>query len=417
VCIRSCRTCSPAPPRWQAARADCQKCLRTTDIDQVGDAIHLTFFEMLGNWSLGAYFKQESITWSHELLTRDDLLAIPPQRLWISVFAGNQATPADAESAGIWRALGIPAERIIYLSEEHNWWALGPEGPCGPDTEVFIDTTGVTCQRGEAECLPGTCDCGRFVEVWNNVFMTFQRHGGQLLPLLQANVDTGMGLERTLAVLGGVDQTAPLAAIHQRIASLSPTTVAERTSHPELARALRILTDHLRSAVFILGDQAGVQPSNQGRGYVLRRLICRAVRACQTLGIQPQRWAQTAELVIVRYGSVYPELAEHADRIANAILGEGERFEGTLGRATAKLRREIARLRAQGGDRIPAEVAFHLYDTDGLPIEFTSEIACEAGFSVDLDGFERLFDQHRQRAHDPAALFGSAAQGDLRAWW
>jgi alanyl-tRNA synthetase len=381
--------------------ADCQKCLRTTDIDQVGDTTHLTFFEMLGNWSLGAYFKGESITWSHELLTRDDLLAIAPQRLWISVFAGNQATPADEEAARIWGALGIPAERIVYLGEEHNWWTLGPEGPCGPDTEVFVDTTGTACQRGEAGCRPGTCDCGRFVEVWNNVFMTFQRRGGQLLPLPQANVDTGMGLERMLAVLGGVGsvyQTAPLDAIHQRIASLSPTGVDERTSHPELIRALRILTDHLRSAVFILGDQAGVLPSNQGRGYVLRRLIRRAVRACQTLRIQPQRWAQTAELVIDRYSAVYPELAEHADRIANALIGEGERFEATLGRATAKLRREIARLRAQGDNRIPAEVAFHLYDTDGLPLELTSEIAREAGVDLDIDGFERLFDQHRQRS-------------------
>ena len=381
--------------------ADCQKCLRTTDIDQVGDPTHLTFFEMLGNWSLGAYFKGESITWSHELLTRDDLLAIAPQRLWISVFAGNQATPADEEAARIWGALGIPAERIVYLGEEHNWWTLGPEGPCGPDTEVFVDTTGAACQRGEAGCRPGTCDCGRFVEVWNNVFMTFQRRGGQLLPLPQANVDTGMGLERMLAVLGGVGsvyQTAPLEAIHQRIASLSPTGVDERTSHPELIRALRILTDHLRSAVFILGDPAGVLPSNQGRGYVLRRLIRRAVRACQTLRIQPQRWAQTAELVIDRYSAVYPELAEHADRIANALLGEGERFEATLGRATAKLRHEIARLRAQGDNRIPAEVAFHLYDTDGLPLELTSEIAREAGVDLDIDGFERLFDQHRQRS-------------------
>jgi alanyl-tRNA synthetase len=171
------------------------------------------------------------------------------------------------------------------------------------------------------------------------------------------------------------------------------------TSSPptrELVRALRVLTDHLRSAVFILGDPNGVLPSNQGRGYVLRRRIRRAVRACRTLQIQPQRWAQTAELVIDRYGSVHPELADHADRIANAIIGEGERFEATLRRATAKLRREIARLRAQGGDRIPAEVAFHLYDTDGLSIEVTSEIAREAGFNLDVDGFERLFDQHRQ---------------------
>jgi alanyl-tRNA synthetase len=393
--------------------ADCQKCLRTTDIVEVGDATHLTFFEMLGNWSLGAYFKRESITWSHEFLTRDDLLAIPPRRLWISVFAGNQATPADEESARTWRALGIPAERIVYLPEEHNWWALGPEGPCGPDTEVFVDTTGAACQRGDTECLPGTCDCGRFVEVWNNVFMTFQRRGGQLLPLPQANVDTGMGLERMLTVLNGVAsvyQTPPLDAVHDRITSLSPTTVAERTSRPELARALRILTDHLRGAVFILGDQRGILPSNQGRGYVLRHLIRRAVRACHTLQIQPQRWAQTAELVIERYGTVYPELLEHADRISSAIIAEGERFEATLRRATTKLRREIARLRAQGADRIPAEVAFHLYDTDGLPVEVTGEIAREAGFDLDLDGFERLFAQHRQRSRQQRNQSAGQAQ-------
>jgi alanyl-tRNA synthetase len=193
-------------------------------------------------------------------------------------------------------------------------------------------------------------------------------------------------------------------AIHQRIADLSPIGVAERTSRPELIRALRILTDHLRSAVFILGDPNGVLPSNQGRGYVLRRLIRRAVRACQTLGIQPQRWAQTAELVIERYGAAYPELPEHADRTANALIGEAERFEATLRRATTKLQRGIARLRAQGGDRIPAEVAFHLYDTDGLPIDVTGEIAREAGFGVDLDGFERLFDQHRQRSRPDGSV-------------
>jgi alanyl-tRNA synthetase len=210
-----------------------------------------------------------------------------------------------------------------------------------------------------------------------------------------------------LTVLNGtasVYQTAPLDAVHQRIASLSPTGVDQLTSRPELVRELRILTDHLRSTVFILGDQAGVQPSNQGRGYELRRLIRRAVRACQTLGIQPQLWAQTAELVIDRYGAVYPELPAHADLIANALIGEGERFEATLGRATAKLRREIARLRAQGGGRIPAEVAFHLYDSDGLPIEVTGEIAAEAGFSVDVDGFERLFDQHRQRSRPDGSV-------------
>lgn len=381
--------------------ADCQKCLRTTDIAEVGDPVHLTFFEMLGNWSLGAYFKLESITWSHELLTRADLLAIPPERLWISVFAGNQATPADEESAGTWRSLGIPAERIVYLPEEHNWWALGPEGPCGPDTEIFVDTTGVPCQRGDAECLPSTCECGRFVEVWNNVFMIFERREGELLPLPQANVDTGMGLERTLTVLNGVGsvyETPPLDAVYERIASLSPTTIDERSSRPELVRALRILTDHLRSAAFILGDRHGVLPSNQGRGYVLRRLIRRAVRACQTLRIESQSWARTAALVIERYGSVYPELRENADRISNGIVRECERFEGTLRRGTAKLRREIARLRAEGGDRIPADVAFHLYDTDGLPIEFTREIAREAGLDLDVDGFERLFAQHRERS-------------------
>ena len=215
-----------------------QKCVRTSDIEEVGDATHLTFFEMLGNWSLGAYFKQDSITWSYEFLTGPDYLNIPADRLWVTVFEGNKDAPRDEEAARIWRSLGIPESRIVYLGAEHNWWAVGPEGPCGPDTEIFVDTREGPCEDEdpERECLPGLCRHERFFEIWNNVFMTFERQGEELRELPQRNVDTGMGLERTLAVLNEVDsvfETHPLVEIKQGLAGLlRPLAPARRPSRP-----------------------------------------------------------------------------------------------------------------------------------------------------------------------------------------
>src|SRR5262252_2512092 len=288
---------------------DCQKCVRTTDIEEVGDNSHLTFFEMLGNWSLGDYFKKESITWSYEFLTRPECLNIPAGLLYVSVFAGDENAPRDEVAAKIWRSLGIPDERIAFLSAEHNWWAAGEEGPCGPDTEIFVDLTQEPCTRG-SECIAGVCKCGRFFEVWNNVFMSYNRTNGVTSPLAVNNVDTGMGLERTLAALNGAEtvyETPAFQPITRRIYEASGFTPEEIAADPRLLKAFRVVSDHLRTAVFILGDQGAVTPSNQGQGYVLRRLIRRAIRFCGVLNFDPTKWADIAEVVVENYENAYPE--------------------------------------------------------------------------------------------------------------
>jgi alanyl-tRNA synthetase len=379
---------------------NCQKCMRTSDIEEVGDGTHLTFFEMLGNWSLGAYFKQESISWSYEFLTGRDFLNIPADRLWISVFEGNDDAPRDEEAAEVWRSLGIPSNRIVYLGAEHNWWALGPEGPCGPDTEIFVDTRGAPCDDEDParECLPGLCRHERFFEIWNNVFMTFERRGGELRELPQRNVDTGMGLERTLAVLNDVDsvyETHPLVEIKDGIAKLLDG--ADSSLPPErVERALRILTDHLRTSVFVLGDPNPVEPSNQGRGYVLRRLIRRAARVCHQVGLDMSAWAGASKEVARVYGSVYPELEKRSADIAEQLRDELNRFQRTLARGTARIERELARLRDSDQHVLPGEVAFQLYETYGFPVELTEELAGEEGVKVDLEGYRRAEAQHRE---------------------
>ena len=377
-----------------------QKCVRTNDIEEVGDATHLTFFEMLGNWSLGAYFKEESIAWSYEFLTGGDYLNIPHDRLWITVFEGNEDVPRDEEAAAVWRSLGIPPNRIIYLGAEHNWWAAGPEGPCGPDTEIFVDTRGEPCpdEDPERECLPGLCKHERFFEVWNNVFMTFERRGSELRELSQRNVDTGMGLERTLAVLNAVDsvyETHPLAQIKHELAQL--ITASGATLPPErVERALRILADHLRTAVFLLGDQSPVEPSNQGRGYVLRRLIRRASRVCHQAGLDPAAWASVSKEVVRVYGSAYPELEKRSSEVLEQLTDELNRFQKTVVRGTARIEKELARLREKGQRVLPGEVAFQLYETYGFPVELTEELAREEGVEVDLEGYRRSEEQHKE---------------------
>jgi alanyl-tRNA synthetase len=379
---------------------DYQKCVRTSDIDEVGDATHLTFFEMLGNWSLGAYFKQQSITWSYEFLTGADHLNIPSDQLWVTVFEGNQDASRDEEAAEIWRSLGIDRRRIVYLGAEHNWWALGPEGPCGPDTEIFVDTRGQPCpdEDPERECLPGLCRHERFFEIWNNVFMLFERRGGVLRELPKRNVDTGMGLERTLAVLNRVPsvyETHPLVEITKGLAGL--LTASGSALAPERAeRAIRILTDHLRTSVFMLGDQSPVEPSNQGRGYVLRRLIRRAARVCHQAGFETSAWAEASKEVVRLYGSAYPELKRRPAEITEQLVAELDRFERTLARGTARIEKELARLRESGRRVLPGDVAFQLYETYGFPVELTRELAGEEGVEVDLEGYRRSEERHRE---------------------
>lgn len=385
---------------------DCQKCVRTTDIDDVGDPSHLTFFEMLGNWSLGDYYKNESIRWSYEFLTDPQYLGIDPQRLWITIFEGNEVVPRDDESAEVWRSLGIPDERIIALGEDDNWWSAGAEGACGPDTEIFMDRTGVPCARGD-ECLPGTCDCDRFFEIWNNVFMSYERRGGEITPLPKRNVDTGMGLERTVAMLNDLPSVYEIPTLVEIRNSITEP-LEEAPTGEAAARALRILVDHLRAAVFIIGDTTSTLPSNQGRGYVVRRLIRRSIRVAQSLGLDPYHWADCSLRVIDLYGEVYPELERHRGLIHDELRAECERFLTTLHRGMRKLESEIESLVAAGGGVLSGEVAFHLYDTDGFPVDLTQEVAREAGLEVDIDDFERRFAEHRDRSRGQRAAGGLA---------
>lgn len=389
---------------------DCQKCVRTTDIEEVGDNSHLTFFEMLGNWSLGDYFKKESITWSYEFLTRADCLNIPAELIHVSVFAGDGNAPRDEEAAGIWRSLGIPDERIAFLSAEHNWWAAAEEGPCGPDTEIFVDITQEQCEQGN-QCIAGLCKCGRFFEVWNNVFMSYNRSNGVTTPLTTNNVDTGMGLERTLAVLNGaqtVYETSAFQPITEALVALSAYSVEEIRADRLLTRALRVVSDHLRTAAFILGDEGAVTPSNQGQGYVLRRLIRRAIRFCGVLKIDAGQWAETSQVVIDNYSDAYPELRTKAARIRQELLLERERFQRTLIKGTQLLEEEINELKASNVSALPGDFAFRLYDTYGFPIEFTQELAGEHGISVDLQDFHNRFDEHRIHSKAEAARSGLA---------
>ena len=396
-----------------ARLVDVQKCVRTNDIEEVGDSTHLTFFEMLGNWSLGDYFKEESITWSWEFLTSPQWLGIPKERIAVSCFAGGLGVERDEVSYQVWRKLGVPDERIAFLGIEDNWWATGDEGPCGPDTEIFYDTVGTACERG-ADCKPG-CDCKRWVEIWNNVFMAYSRQAGQVLDLPKRNVDTGMGLERTLAVLSGVEtvyETSSFRPIVEALIAKSKYSEAEIRAKPELLRALRVVSDHLRTSVFIIGDERGTAPSNQGAGYVLRRLIRRAIRFCDTLGIPAEAWVATHQVVIDLFAKAYPELRQNAERIAHELGVEHARFDQALKTGIRLLTKDLEDLKAAGSTVLSGESAFKLYDTYGFPIEFTVELVGEQGFSVDMEGYERRFAEHREASKTEAAKSGLADLSD-----
>ncbi|MFN2351193.1 MAG: alanine--tRNA ligase, partial [Kiritimatiellia bacterium] len=305
-----------------------QKCIRTGDIDAVGDASHLTFFEMLGNWSLGDYFKQEAIAWSYQFLTGADYLDFRPDQLYITVFEGDNQVPADEESAKTWKKLGIPEAHVLFLPMADNWWGpAGQTGPCGPDTEMFVDTGRPAC--GDA-CGPG-CGCGKFFEIWNDVFMQYNKTAqGSYVPLCQHNVDTGMGLERTSAMLQGktsVYETELFQPLIEQIATASGRAFDQDQA---TTRAFRVIADHLRSAVFIIGDEQGIVPGNLGQGYVLRRLIRRAVRHAKQLGLQPGFTGALAGSVIEGYRPTYPELEQNRDRIIRELGTEEQKFEKTL---------------------------------------------------------------------------------------
>jgi len=373
---------------------NCQKCIRTGDIEEVGDMSHLTFFEMLGNWSLGDYFKEDAITWSFEFLTSDRYLGFSPERISVTVFEGNDVVPLDEESVRIWKRLGIPEKRIFPLPADDNWWKLpGDRTPCGPDTEMFIDTGREPCGAG---CRPG-CNCGKYFEIWNDVFMQYEnRSDGPPVPLKQHNVDTGMGVERTAAMLQGKKSVFETELFAPMIEVITRQCGREMYESAETGRAFRVVADHLRSAVFILGDEQGITPGNLGQGYVLRRLIRRAARFGKKIGLGVGFSRPVAETAIQVYGQVYPELEANGEHILKELVAEEENFEATLNRGMGELEKVLSRMGEHDQTVLPGRVAFRLYDTCGFPLEFTEEICRERGFEVDREGFEKAFEKHRQ---------------------
>ncbi|MEM5797160.1 MAG: alanine--tRNA ligase [Candidatus Aenigmatarchaeota archaeon] len=363
-----------------------QKCLRTDDIDSVGDDSHLTFFEMLGNWSLGDYWKEEAIKWSWEFLTDEKWLGIDKNKIYISVFAGDEDAPRDEESASIWRSLGVPSERIFYLSKKDNWWGpAGATGPCGPDTEMFYDTGKEP--HGE-DCRPGD-SCGKYVEIWNDVFMQYNKTAdGKYELLKQKNVDTGMGVERTVAMLQNkksVYEIETFKPIVEKIKELAKIKSPDENQE----RSIRIITDHIRASTFVLSEE--IVPSNVDRGYVLRRLIRRSIRHGKLIGIEKEFLGDLAEIVINIYKDSYPELEKKKEFILTELKKEEIKFRNTLEKGLKKFE-EIARQ----VKIIDGKSAFLLFQSFGFPIEMTKELAKELNIAVDEKGFEEEFKKHQQ---------------------
>ena len=372
-----------------------QKCIRTGDIEEVGDDTHCTFFEMLGNWSLGDYFKEEAIKWSWEFLTSEKWLGIPKEKLYVTVFEGDEDAPRDMESYEHWRGLGVAEDHIFFLPKEHNWWGpAGLTGPCGPDTEMFIDTGKEKCSK---DCSPA-CSCGKYVEIWNDVFMEYNKTAdGKFEPLSQKNVDTGMGLDRTIAVLQGVDSVYDTDLYQGIMDKISELSQFEYRKDQETTRSYRIVADHIRTATFILGDEKAISPSNVDQGYVLRRLIRRAIRFSLKIGIPEGMLAKVAEAVVDQYKDAYPELSKNKATIIEELRLEEERFQRTIKQGLREFDKLINRLK--GDDKtISGQKAFRLYDTFGFPIEFTQELAEEKGYQVDIEGFEQSFKKHQEKS-------------------
>ncbi len=382
---------------------DVQRCIRTGDIEDVGDFSHLTFFEMLGNWSLGDYFKEDSIRMSWEFLTSSDWLGIPADKLAVTCFAGDDDVPRDDESAQMWMSLGMPEDRIFFLGREDNWWGpAGETGPCGPDTEIYVDT-GI---EGTKESRPGVSD-GKWMEIWNNVFMQYNKQAdGTFAKLDRRCVDTGMGVERTSTILQGrtsvyeTELFRPIIAEIERVADVSYGT------HDSVDASIRIIADHARTATHIIGDEAGVAPSNIGAGYILRRLIRRAIRHGRKLGLTQPFLTSIARVVIDMYREIHPMLITKRDEIFSELTGEEERFLDTLKKGEHEFEKLLPNLEKNPARTIPGRVAFRLYDTYGFPIEITEELAAENDMTVDREGFEEAFRKHQEKSKaDSAGAF------------
>lgn len=387
--------------------ANVQKCVRTGDIDKVGDSWHLTFFEMLGNWSLGSYWKKEAIEWSFEFLTSKKWLGIPAKKLSVTVFAGDKDAPRDEESAQTWQNFGIHKERIFYLPKIENWWGpAGQTGPCGPCTEMFYDTGKNKCGP---DCRPG-CDCGKYSEIWNNVFMAYNKTAqGKYKPLAQKNVDTGMGVERTVAVLNNQDnvyemelfepiikEIKKLTTTNYKLPSLDSPAASPRgepSRRDGQTTNYRIIADHLKAATFILAEN--IEPSNIEQGYVLRRLIRRAIRYGKQIGIEDVFLHKIAETVINLYKDVYPELKKNKDFIFEQLIKEEEKFKKTLIKGLKELERLVSR-KYKDKKEFSAEDAFYVYETYGFPLEMIEEELKNYNLKVNLDDFQKCFKKHQE---------------------
>ena len=392
---------------------DYQKCVRTGDIDEVGDPSHLTCFEMLGNWSLGDYFKKESIAFSYEFLTSPKWLGLDPRKISVTVFAGDENAPRDEEAATFWKENGMPEDKIAYLPASDNWWAAGPTGPCGPDTEIFYWVGEGLPPAGSNK---GT-DSANWMEIWNNVFMQYNRVDEKtLVPLPKQNVDTGMGLERTNCILQGktsVYLTEVFQPIIKTIEGLSGYTYG---TDDEKDKSVRIIADHSRSSVFILGDQKGVTPDRVGAGYVLRRLIRRAVRHGMKLGIEKDFMAEVAATVIENFKNAYPELEENKEKVFRELTAEEAKFRTTLKKGEAEFQKLLPNLMKNPKKIISGKVAYNLYETYGYPLELTQELGAENGFTVDVEGFKEAERKHQEAsktAEAGAAKGGLAEQSDV----
>ena len=391
-------------PHPQGKRlTDYQKCVRTNDIDEVGDNRHLTYFEMLGNWSLGDYFKEESIQMSYDFLTKE--LEIPAEKISVTCFAGDEDCARDEVTAECWKKAGIPEERIYYFGKDDNWWIAGETGPCGPDTEMFYDTGKPKCSP---ECNP-SCGCGKYVEIWNNVFMEFYKDAeGKYTKLKQRNVDTGLGIERMTMILEGKEtpfETELFSHIMDKLVELQKVdNIASR----------RIVAEHLRSSMMIIAD--GGRPSNIDRGYILRRLIRRMIRHMNKLQISLDELSTLIDLNVENLKEMYPELEDKKEIIKNVIIEEKDKFVKTLTKGEKEFEKEIEEIKKQGKETVDGKIVFKLYDTYGFPPEVTEELAKENGMKIDKEEFSKLFKEHQEKSRagsEQKFKGGLAATGEM----
>lgn len=381
---------------------DFQKCVRTVDIDEVGDNRHLTYFEMLGNWSLGDYFKEESIQMSFDFLTKE--LGIPVEKLSVTCFAGDEDAPKDEVSYECWKKAGIPEERIYFFGKDDNWWIAGEEGPCGPDTEMFYDTGKEPCSEN---CNP-SCSCGKYVEIWNNVFMEYFKDKNGYSKLKQKNVDTGLGLERMTMLLQGKKTPYEIEIFAPVMEEL------EKMQKVDDIQSRRIIAEHIRSSMMIIND--GGVPSNVDRGYILRRLLRRAIRHMNKLGIDLNEISHIIDVSVNALKEMYPELLANKENIKKVIIEEKDKFVRTLQNGEKEFEKAVKKAKQSGKNVIDGNIVFNLYETYGFPAEMTEELAKEQGIEVDNKEFDKLFKEHQEKSRlgsDQKFKGGLAATGDM----